>query len=132
MSLQDPKNTVLVVSGSGRKVLKRAFKGLQHVGLAGENGFFFKWGKPVASDNAASDSGTEAEEEGDDDQEPAADDPRGLAMRGWNILHEHLDVSWLEIAEHIMEIYSAVRCQHPLPPSSTPCCCTVCWPCCCG
>jgi len=117
MPEQDPHNTVFVVSGRRRRVLERVFRGLKHVGMASENGFFFRWGRPTASGtgSAASDSGTdmdmttEGEGEGDDEEETTADDPRGLALRGWNLLHEHLDVSWIDMAHHVMDVYTKVR-----------------------
>lgn len=109
---EDPINTVLVVSGSSRRVLARAFKNLPHVSLAAENGFFFKPGKPVLGPGPHTfDSGTEADDDDVYVDEPAADNPQGLELQGWTLLHEHLDVSWLDIAANIMEVYCEVG--HP-------------------
>ena len=51
---EDPKNTVVIISGKEKDVLQEAFSALPHVALAAEHGYFFRRGAPLTSSASSS------------------------------------------------------------------------------
>ena len=47
---QDPNNTVFVISPSSKKLLQSWFSKANNLGLAAENGFFWRWNSPDQGD----------------------------------------------------------------------------------
>ena len=51
---EDPRNTVVIISGKEKDVLQEAFAALPHVALAAEHGYFFRRGAPLTSSASSS------------------------------------------------------------------------------
>ena len=51
---EDPRNTVVIISGKEKDVLQEAFSALPHVALAAEHGYFFRRGAPLTSSASSS------------------------------------------------------------------------------
>lgn len=55
---RDPRNKVFIISGQRREILEREFAYLPEVGLAAENGFFYRWGNTLSSSLGGAGAGT--------------------------------------------------------------------------
>lgn len=138
---RDPKNIVFIISGQRRSVLQNSFRDLPQVGVAAENGFYYRWGAlagkgdgtplpdagsatttptvgtvagsgsraGAGASTASTSGGGGGGESMDTTTEHESDtDVGGSSGAGtkWHIIAEHLDMSWMEIAEHVMNVYT--------------------------
>jgi len=124
--VQDPVNTVFIVSGRDRRELEAAFADVPEIGLCAEHGCFFSIpsrGKTTSEEKRTvtpplvSSSGdvlpkprrlfeNKIRSSSIDSVEPEARDVQETLTRDWITLSDVFDSSWMDLSEQIMDVYT--------------------------